>query len=162
MDHTQGKWGFENEEAQYPSMVFANNTEIITDFFYFEACCDWFDNDRWDVWRIDTETYHGDWYTDLNLGRYGKLGVYICTAQNIPLNALKLMRITDGICSFCGCLGYGMTTSRVLKPAPNGEVTQITSLLPCCYRDFADEDNDKMHHRIEAMVEQHGRYRLRY
>ena len=161
-DHIQAGWGFEREEAQYPSMVFANNSEIVTDFFYFEDCWGSFDNDRWDVWRIDTEIYQGDWYTDLNLGRYGKLGVYICTSENIPLNALTLMRIADGICSVCGCIENGLSTSKVLKPSPNGEVIKTASLLPLCYHDFAEEDNNKTYHIIEALVEQHGRYRLRY
>ena len=161
-DHAQGEWGFENEQAKYPPMVFANNTEVVTDFFYFDDCYGLFNSEKWDVWRIDTEIYHGDWFTDLNMGRFGKLGVYICTSQNIPLNALTLMRIADGTCSVCGCIGFGMSTSKVLKPSINGEVKKNASLLPCCYHDFADEDNDKIYHRIEALVEQHGRYRLRY
>jgi len=160
-DHVQGEWGFEREEAKYPSMVFANNTEIVTDFFYFEECWGLFYSELWDVWRIDTEIYHGDWYTDLNMGHYGTLGVYICTSQNIPNNALTLLRIADGICSVCGCIDYGLSTSKVLKPSQNDYEIITTSLLPCCYHDFAEEDNDKMYNSIETMVEQHGRYRLR-
>jgi hypothetical protein len=154
----ESKWGFKNDEDQYPAMVFANNTDLVDYFFYFDDYYESFDSDRWDIWQIDTEVYKGEWFIDLNTC---KSGVHICTAHDIPTEALTLLRIVNGTCSFCGCIDCGQTASRILMPENSGKYSKAESLLPCCYSEFAEAETTQKYYRIEHFVERHGQFRFR-
>jgi hypothetical protein len=154
----ESRWGFKNDDDQYPAMVFANNTDLVDYFFYFDDYYESFDSDRWDIWQIDTEVYKGEWFIDLNTC---KSGVHICTAHDIPTEALTLLRIVNGTCSFCGCIDFGQTASRILMPENSGEYFKAESLLPCCYNEFAEAETTQKYYQIEDFVERHGWYRSR-
>ena len=93
--------------------VFANNMDIdylrIFYPFYFFDCATRIM--EYDFWIIDTSRVDAYWHIDPFMGRGSD---YICTQQNIPANALRLITIKPtelGTC-FCGCLH--MTNFRVV------------------------------------------------
>ena len=152
----ESRWGFSKIEGQYPPMVFANNSEVFYEFFYFDdpvrSCHDY------DIWRIDTELVEAEWFSDLN---YGGSNLHICTPNHIPREALTQMQIAKGFCSICNEVYDWSIVSQVFEPFVEGRKIVSNTLYPCCYEKFRVEDASQTVHQIEDFVERHGRYRIR-
>ena len=147
-------WGFKNDEDQYPPMVFANNTEFIHDFFYLLE--GGYVDEKFDVWKIDTELFDGNWYADLNLNG---LRDYVCTPEKIPIEVLTLMHFAHGVCSRCGCVDSGKTASLVFEPGAPVSVVRSGIVYPCCFEEIYMEEVCHIYYPIQEFVERYGRYR---
>jgi hypothetical protein len=152
----ESKWGFRNQEGQYPPMVFANNTEVFYEFFYFNdpvrSCHDY------DIWRIDTEAFDGEWFIDLNY-EWGEL--YVCTPNHIPKEALTQMQIAKGFCRICDQVYDWSVVSQVFEPFEESRNVDSDKVFPCCFDKFSKEIAAERIYQIEEFVERHGRYRIR-
>lgn len=151
-------WRFYDEEAKYPAMVFANNSPVFHDLFY----CDEIDlgpieTDCLDFWEIDTQSFKATWYIDLNMLRDER---HICTPHHILPQSIRLMKVSHGICEFCGHVDYGRTVGQVLTAHTESNERYYT-LNNCCYHEFALLDAAKKHHQVEDTVDRYGRYRVR-
>ena len=152
----ESHWGFKDKEGQYPPMVFANNTEVFYDFFYYDdpvrSC------HVYDIWRIDTEAFDGEWFSDLN---YGGGNLHICTPNHIPKEALLQMQIAKGFCRICDEVYDWSVVSEVFEPFKEAWNVASEKVFPCCYNKFRIEIEADRIHQIEKFVERHGRYRIR-
>ena len=159
-DCKESSWGFRDKEDQYPPMVFANNTDIVTDFFYiiYNYSC-YFDYTEYDIWQIDTLKLNAEWYVDLNLFASKE---YVCTPFIIPVEALQLFHLGNRICSRCGHVDWDASVGQVLSnEGPQRFNDKWESYNRCCYSDVADMELTQKYRPIEEVVEQFGRYRLR-
>jgi len=151
----ESHWGFKNQEEQYPPMVFANNSELFYDFFYFDdpvrSC------HAYDVWRIDTEAFEAEWFMDLN---YGSCQLYICTPNHVPKEALTQMQIAKGFCRICNEVYDYSVVWQVFEPFKEGWDVASDKVFPCCFEKFRIEIAAERIYQIEEFVERHGRYRI--
>jgi hypothetical protein len=140
-------------------MVFANNTDIVTDFFYLEEYFHYYPTAKLDIWRIDTKKVDADWYIDLNMG---SMSIYVCTPNAIPADAMELFHLSQRICSYCDRVEDGTTVRQVLSIRPPQTVkSDDEAYRQCCYREIAEFEVTQKYHIIEDTVERYGQYRLR-
>jgi hypothetical protein len=150
----ESQWGVKSMNDQYPAMVFANNTEVFYDFFYFDDPVRPYYN--YDIWRIDTAAFKADWYLDLNISWRD---FYICTPNHIPREAITQMQITKGFCRICNEVYDRSVVSQVLEVFRNDNHVFSDKVYSCCYDKFREEYESQFCHQVEEYVEKYGRYR---
>ena len=98
---------------RYQNAVFANNMDIDYLHYFYPFCFD-----QWtarifehDIWIIDTSKFDSHWHIDPYMAQGPD---YVCTQQNIPAYALRLVTIKPQKVSTCVCGDLHMTKFRMV------------------------------------------------